>query len=112
MNNNTDNKEVILLSDPSECFKHPFHHKQIVFTGALSTMTRSEAAKRVRACGGIMQGAVTQDTDFLVLGNKRRGVSTKQLKAKKLMSLGLDIQIIIEDDFNWLISMQEKPPKI
>jgi len=112
MNNNKDITEVILLSDPSECLKHPFHHKQIVFTGALSTMTRSEAAKRVRACGGIMQGAVTQDTDFLILGNKRRGISTKQLKAEKLMSLGLDIQIIIEDDFIWLISMQEELPKV
>ncbi|MGE7691049.1 BRCT domain-containing protein [Lysinibacillus sp. NPDC097214] len=109
MNNNT---EFIHLSNPSQCLKHPFHHKQIVFTGALSTMTRSEAAKRVRACGGIMQGAVTQDTDFLILGDKRRGISTKQLKAEKLMSLGLDIQIIIEDDFIWLISMQEAQPQI
>jgi DNA polymerase-3 subunit epsilon len=75
-------------------------------------MTRSEAAKRVRACGGIMQGAVTQDTDFVILGDKRRGVSTKQLKAEKLITLGQDIQIIIEDDFIWLISMQKEglPP--
>jgi len=105
MNNNKDNTEVILLSDPSECLMHPFYNKQIVFTGALSTMTRSEAAKEVRAYGGIMQGAVTQDTDFLILGDKRRGISTKQLKAEKLISLGIDIQIIIEDDFIWLISM-------
>ncbi|MDM5250994.1 MULTISPECIES: BRCT domain-containing protein [unclassified Lysinibacillus] len=106
MNKNKDNIEVILLSDPSECSMHPFYNKQIVFTGALSAMTRSEAAKRVRACGGIMQGTVTPDTDFLILGDKRRGISTKQLKAEKLISLGLDIQIIIEDDFIWLISMQ------
>ncbi|MFJ8087949.1 BRCT domain-containing protein [Lysinibacillus sp. NPDC095746] len=112
MNNNKDNTEIILLSDPSECLMHPFYNKQIVFTGALSTMTRSEAAKRVRSCGGIMQGTVTQDTDFVILGDKRRGISTKQLKAEKLISLGQDIQIIIEDDFMWLISMQkeELPP--
>lgn len=112
MNNNKDNTEIILLSNPSECLMHPFYNKQIVFTGALSTMTRSEATKRVRLCGGIMQGAVTQDTDFVILGDKRRGISTKQLKAEKLISLGHDIQIIIEDDFMWLISMQkeELPP--
>ena len=72
-----DNSEIIFLSDSTECQVHPFYNKQIVFTGALSTMTRSEAAKKVRAFGGIMQGAVTQETDFVILGNKRRGISTK-----------------------------------
>ncbi|MFJ7952482.1 BRCT domain-containing protein [Lysinibacillus sp. NPDC096418] len=107
MNNNINTKEDIILSDPFERFMHPFTNKQIVFTGALSTMTRSEAAKKVRACGGIMQGAVTKDTDFLILGEKRRGISTKQAKAQQLISLGFDIQIIPEDDFLWLISIQK-----
>ncbi len=107
MNKNKDNLEVIYLSDPSECWMHPFYNKQIVFTGALSTMIRSEAAKKVRACGGIIQGAVTKETDFVILGKNRRGISTKQLKAEQLISLGLDIQIIVEDDFIWLISMQQ-----
>lgn len=106
MNKHKDHIEVILLSDPSECLMHPFYNKQIVFTGALSTMTRSDAAKKVRAYGGIMQGAVTQNTDFVILGNKRRGKSTKQLRAEQLISLGQDIQIITEDDFIWLISIQ------
>ena len=110
MNKNKDNTEVIFLSDPSECLMHPFYNKKIVFTGALSTMTRSEAAKKVRACGGIMQGAVTQETDFVILGKNRRGISTKQLKAEQLINLGLDIQIIIEADFIWLISMQKMNP--
>ncbi len=108
MNKNTDNTEVILLSDPYERLMHPFYNKQIVFTGALSTMTRSEAAKKVRACGGIIQGTVTKETDFVILGNKRRGISSKHSKAEQLMSLGLDIQIIPEDDFIWLISMQKE----
>ncbi|MEO4055354.1 BRCT domain-containing protein [Solibacillus sp. CAU 1738] len=108
MSKNKDNTEVILLSDPSEQLMHPFYNKQIVFTGALSTMTRSEAAKKVRAYGGIMQGAVTKETDFVILGKKRRSKSTKQLKAEQLISLGLDIQIIAEDDFIWLISMQKE----
>ena len=71
-------------------------------------MTRLEAAKKVRAYGGMLQGAVTKETDFVILRKKRRGISTKQVKAEQLISLGLDIQIIAEDDFIWLISMQ--PP--
>ena len=105
--NNKNNPEDTILSDPSELI-HPFYNKQIVFTGALSKMTRSEAAKKVRSFGGIMQGAVTKETDFLILGDKRRGISTKQSKAEQLISLGLDIQIIPEDDFLWLISIQKE----
>ncbi|EAZ85323.1 DNA polymerase III subunit epsilon [Bacillus sp. B14905] len=98
----------IFFSDPTESLPHPFYHKQIVFTGALSTMTRSEAAKQVKACGGFLQGTVTQQTDFVILGDKRRGISTKQRKAEQLMNYGEDIQILIEDDFLWLISIPKE----
>lgn len=104
MNQRKDNTEVILLSDPEQHLVHPFRNKQIVFTGALSSMTRSEAAKKVRALGGILQGAVTKETDFVILGNKRRGISTKQLKAEKLINLGSAIQLLVEDDFLWVLS--------
>ena len=77
MNQPIDNAEVILLFDPAQNFVHPFCDKQIVFTGALSTMTRVEAAKKVRALGGILQGAVTKETDFVILGDKIRGKSSK-----------------------------------
>ncbi|WP_332647819.1 BRCT domain-containing protein [Lysinibacillus sp. 54212] len=105
MNKNIEGSEDILLSDSAQRQTHPFYNKRIVITGALSTMTRSEAAKKVRAFGGIMQGAVTQDTNFVILGNKRRSISTKQQRAEGLISLGYDIQMIFEDDFLWLLSM-------
>lgn len=105
MNKNNVNPEVVLLSDSSQQLTHPFYDKRIAFTGALSTMTRSEAAKKVRALGGVLQGAVTKETDFVILGNKRRGVSTKHQMAKHLTSLGFDIQIMIEEDFIWVLSM-------
>lgn len=105
MNQHKDSINVIPLLNPSEHSLHPFCDKQIVFTGALSTMTRVEAAKKVRALGGILQGAVTKETDFLILGHKRRGISSKQLKAEQLISLGFDIQIIHEDDFIWVLSI-------
>lgn len=105
MNHNKDFTEVILFSNPSQHSEHPFCNKRIVFTGALSAMTRSEAAKKVRAFGGILQGAVTKETDFVILGNQRRGISSKQLKAEQLISLGVDIQIMLEDDFLWVLSI-------
>lgn len=105
MNEPIDSKEVILLSNPSQHLLHPFCTKRIVFTGALSTMTRIDAAKKVRAIGGIIQGAVTKDTDFVILGNKRRGISSKQRKAEHLLSLGFDIQIMMEEDFIWVLSI-------
>lgn len=107
---NMTNKDSldIIFSDPIESLSHPFYHKQIVFTGALSTMTRSEAARQVKACGGLLQGTVTQQTDFVILGDKRRGISTKQRKAEQLINDGEDIQILIEDDFLWLISIPKE----
>ncbi|WP_141904570.1 BRCT domain-containing protein [Lysinibacillus sp. Y5S-8] len=108
---NKDNLEIIFHSDSAESLTHPFYKKQIVFTGALSTMTRSEAAKQVKACGGSLQGAVTQQTDFVILGDKRRGISSKQHKAEQLVTQGHDIQILIEDDFLWLISIPKEIDK-
>lgn len=104
---NKDNLDII-FSDQTESHSHPFYNKQIVFTGALSTMTRSDAARQVKAYGGFLQGTVTQQTDFVILGDKRRGISTKQRKAEQLINLGKDIQVLIEDDFLWLISMSKE----
>lgn len=100
--------QVVHFEDRNDSFRHPFYKKQLVFTGALSTMTRSEAAKRVHACGGLLQGAVTTETDFVILGNKRRGTSTKQQKAEQLIDLGIDLQLLVEDDFLWLLSMEKE----
>lgn len=88
-------------------FEHPFLNKTIVFTGALSTMTRSVAAKLAIDCGAVIHGTVTEHTDFVVLGDKRRGVSTKQQRAEKFMYDGAAIQLLVEDDFLWILSMQK-----
>ncbi len=100
-----ENQQEIIFTTHDNPITHPFHNKQIVFTGALTTMTRSEAAKRARLCGATMQGAVTRDTDFVVLGDKRRGKSSKQLKAEQLILFGHDIQLIEESDFLWILSI-------
>lgn len=42
--------------------------KIIVFTGTLPTLTREQAAERVRAAGGAVRDTVTRTTDYLVAG--------------------------------------------
>ena len=98
------NLEDIVLTE-NTAFTHPFTNKHIVFTGALTGMTRSSAAKLAKQCGAIIQGAVTAQTDFLILGAKRRGISTKHQAAIRLQHEHEILQIIEEEDFYWLLSM-------
>lgn len=60
--------------------------KHFVVTGTLESMSRDEAADRIRAKGGVFQTAVAKDTDYLVAGGKV-GAS----KLKKAESYGTSI---------------------
>lgn len=44
--------------------------KSFVVTGTLETMSRDEAAEKIRAAGGTFQTSVGKDTDYLVAGGK------------------------------------------
>lgn len=66
--------------------------KSFVVTGTLETMSRDEAADKIRALGGTFQTSVTKDTTYLVAGGKV-GAS----KLKKAESYGT--QIITEEEF-------------
>lgn len=66
--------------------------KKLVVTGALESMSRDEAAEKIRALGGTFQTSVGKDTDYLVAGGKV-GAS----KLKKAESYGT--KIINEQDF-------------
>lgn len=96
-------KDIVLTEITS--FTHPFMNKHIVFTGGLTSMTRSSAAKLATQCGAIIQGAVSTQTDFLILGAKRRGISSKHQAAIRLQQQYEKLQIIEEEDFYWLLSM-------
>lgn len=55
--------------------------KKFALTGSLSEMSREAAAEAIREQGGIFQSSVSQDTDYLVRGEKPG--SSKLTQAKK-----------------------------
>ncbi len=54
----------------------------IVITGSLDSMSRDEAAEKIRALGGTFQSSVAKGTTYLVMGNKAG--DSKADKARKL----------------------------
>jgi DNA ligase (NAD+) len=60
--------------------------KNFVVTGSLESLSRDEAADKVRGLGGTFQSAVAKDTDYLVAGGKV-GAS----KLKKAQQYGTEI---------------------
>ena len=70
--------------------------KSFVITGTLTTMSRDQAADRIRALGGTFQTAVAKDTTYLVAGGKV-GAS----KLKKAESYGT--KVITEAELEQLI---------
>ena len=90
---------------------HPFFGKRIVFTGALSRMTRKDAAQLVLDVGGIPADSLNKETNFLVIGNEdfkscvKNGKSTKMLKAEQMQKKGIDIQVLSEDLFFEMLNL-------
>lgn len=70
--------------------------KKFVVTGTFETMSRDQAAKKIRAHGGTFQTAVAKDTTYLVTGGKV-GAS----KLKKAENYG--IKIITEKELSELL---------
>jgi len=62
-----------------------------VLTGTLSTMTREEAAEKIKARGGKAAGSVSSKTTYVVAGEAAGS------KLTKAQSLG--IPVLTEDDF-------------
>ena len=98
-----DEDNEALLAKFSELGVRPHFEKKFgklaglkfVVTGTLETMSRDEAAEKIRALGGAFQTSVGKDTDYLVAGGKvgasklRKAESydTKIIDEKKLRSL-------------------------
>ena len=75
--------------------QNPLTGKIFVLTGALETMTRDEAKKRIEKAGGKVSGSVSRNTDYLVVG------ASPGSKLKRAEELG--VVIIDEKTLNGLL---------
>ncbi len=73
-----------------------FAGKSFVLTGKLEKYTRDEAGKLITARGGRVLGAVSKNTDYVIVGDK---AGSKLTKAQEL-----GIKILSEDDFEKLLA--------
>ena len=87
-------KQVEII--PPEKGSDEFQGETFVFTGSLSSMTRSEAKKRVKLSGGNASSSVSKSTDYLVKGENP---GSKLNRAQEL-----NVEIINEQKFLKLIN--------
>ncbi len=89
---------------------NPIFGKVVVFTGALSSMSRLNAFQIVADLGATPQDSVTKKTNFLVIGKAdfvksvKEGKTSKMKKAESLIAKGNDLAILSEDAFFDLIA--------
>lgn len=85
------------LSDP-EVARKQSNGQSVCFTGALNTMSRSEASKKAEEAGFEVKGGVSKGLTYLVTNTPNSGSS----KNKKAQQLGT--KVITEEEFLKLIS--------
>lgn len=104
--------EILKSIPESELYEDPdFAGLDIVFTGAMASMTRDEAMLRVMKAGGVPKTAVTKKTNMLVFGHQdsaalRPGatMSNKMAKAIELIESGASLEIVDEETFLQMLS--------
>jgi DNA polymerase-3 subunit epsilon len=90
--------------------ENPFYDQTVVFTGALQSMVRMDAQKKVLEIGGKCGIGVTSDTNFLIVGEydyQKYGEgfkSSKIQKAEKYLSQGKAIELLTESQFLEMIN--------
>lgn len=79
----------------------PLAHKEFVFTGRLSTLSREEAAAKVRALGGEVKDDITSSTTYLVVG---QDPGSKLVRAQQK-----SIQLLDENSFiQWIDKLEHE----
>lgn len=93
-------------SDPAPNPSHPFFAKTVVFTGNLQSMSRKQAWRYVDTVGGTHLDVMNNSVDILVVGDmdfrtfqSGHTKSGKIRKAEDMLTKGIPIQIMSEDDF-------------
>jgi len=81
--------EAIIVDELPDPESLPLNGKTIVLTGALQSLSRSDAKKRLQAMGAKVSGSVSKKTDLVVVGGDAGS------KAAKAQELG--IEMIDED---------------
>lgn len=84
---------------------HPLYGKNLVFTGALDSMSRRAAAQKAVNCGATVKSGVSKKTDIVILGIQDKtlvgpeGTSRKERRAYELIGQGFNIKILREKEF-------------
>jgi len=104
-------EEVTLVKpQPKTATGHALEGKSVVFTGKMAQLDRKGAQKKVKELGGSAPSGVTNDLDYLVIGDDGSPLlgdgkkSTKHKKADDLVAKGATIEIISETDFLAMIA--------
>ena len=89
--------EELTIEDvaPLETADSAVSGKTVVFTGALETMTRSEAKTKAESLGAKVSGSVSKKTDYVIVG------ADAGSKAKKAAELGVTVRS--EEDWQAMI---------
>jgi len=72
------------------------HGRSFVITGTLDSMSRDEAADKLRSLGATFQSSITKSTSYLVMGTKAG--QSKAIKAQKL-----GVQVIDEEQLREML---------
>jgi DNA polymerase-3 subunit epsilon len=107
--------EILKSIPESELYEDPdFVGKEIVFTGALTSMTREDAQQRVMRAGGIPKTSVSKKTNVLVFGQQDARVlrpgaqhSGKMQKSIDLINSGASLELVDEKTFLEMLNSPE-----
>jgi DNA polymerase-3 subunit epsilon len=111
---NAEKEQLLREAPESELYSDPdFAGRKIVFTGAMLSMTRTEAEIAVMKAGGLPSSSVSSKTNLLVFGYQDprvlRGqvLSSKRAKAVSLKASGADIEVVDEMLFLQMLAARD-----
>jgi DNA ligase (NAD+) len=96
-----DYEQLLNTADESNIF----FGKSVVFTGKMAHLDRKAAQDLVKRLGGLTPGAISSQTNYLVIGDEKSALhgqgqkSSKQKEAEKYINAGSALQILSESDF-------------